>query len=583
MAGLFIWSNNTILNKEVVDSAFGRLGYKNGKLLMGGDYQVMVFPKSLYEIKNWFISDGHFICGIGTFGYKGKFYDHSLPLILKDIKEDMVDYTSFWGSFIILASVNGQLMIIRDGAGLTRLYIDKKAKIISSSFAAIIEVQNKEFNFDPLSAAELLTTGALTGDDTLLTDIKRLNINSLADNLNIKQSTATTYTTPANRAEALSQQIQIANMFIEKVTGVWFNYFNHGYIDLGMTGGMDSRLMAILTLKHTSRVTMHTHWRNEQMKNDDFKFAHIFAEKANLIINTRKVTPSMEMTAEELELNFEKAYCLSDGVIRPGAYWDEEYSTKDYRSNLCSTPYFRFLGFGGEQYRNGERLPQNSSRNLKSWIRWEMIYQFAGRHFLSEDKAIGIENRIETNLTKQFGSSELFLNLNNYKLYIQMVQSPSYRSLQAMMENRLGFCLNPFLDVHLSVPSMMAIPFLGKSLNFQLDMMKFLSQALAAIPNGYGFDFTRGEPITLKLGAILWQNLPPQIKHTAYARYKNYYRTNYIPILEAKHTFIRELINLIGKLNLPINIEKHKLVRSRSKLMLNLAYFLFRNKNKINF
>jgi hypothetical protein len=581
VAGIFIWRKGSTLSKEAVDIAFKNLGYKNGKYLMAEEFQLIVFQKSLYETKNWFCRDDYFVCGIGTFGYKGKFYDQSLPVIFEDINSGNVKLTDLWGSFIIVSYINGRFLLIRDGARLTRLYIDKREGVISSSFAAIIDSQNKKFNLDRLSVIELLTTGVITGENTIIDEIKCVSNLLPFNDITIEYSTSKSYPPPVDRDDALKQQIQISTNYIRKITIEWLKYFPDGQFDLGMTGGMDSRLLAILTLRNTSRVLTHTHWRKDQFTNADFKHAHIFAEKANLVINTREVTPPLDMTESQLENNFENSYCLSDGVIRPGVYWDEEYSTEKYRKYLCNAPYLRILGFGGEQYRNVERLPQNSNRNLKSWIKWEMMYQFTGRYFLSEYEANIVENRMESNLIKQFGKSDLFLNLYNFKRYIQLVQSPSYRSMQATIENRIGFCLNPFLDTHLSVPSLLAIPFLGKSLNFQLDMMKIMSPTLTEIPNSYGFDFTKGEPNIHRIGAVIWQKMPPQIKYPAYARYKNYNYTDYILRLETRYAFIRELISIIEKLDLPINLAKHKMVRSRSRLILNLAYFLLRSNRKI--
>jgi hypothetical protein len=290
----------------------------------------------------------------------------------------------------------------------------------------------------------------------------------------------------------------------------------------------------------------------------------------------------LELTEKQLIDNFESSYCLSDGVIRPGVYWDEAYSTEDYRLSIYNEkPFIRLYGFGGEQYRNGERIPLKSNRKLKSWIRWEMMYKYTGRYFNNDNEARLIENRIETNLIKQFGSRKINLNLHNYKKYIKLVQSPSYRSLQASMENRLGFCINPFLDVQLSDPAEFAIPFLGQSLDFQLSMIRKLSPFLAAVPNGYGFDFTKGEPLQYKIGSILWQNSPIILKYKLYAEYKNHYFSDYIFQLKKRNGIVEDMLIEIEKMKLPLNMDKHLLVRSRSKLVLNLGYFILRNSSKI--
>ncbi len=561
---------------------FESLDYGKGKFIHFDDWNIIIYPKKNYNIVNWKIYPDGIICGVGTFSYKGRFYDNALETIFHDVKHNCLRSTDFWGTFIIIVVTSNGNYLIRDGAGLTRLYRHRKNKIFSSSFAGLIANSDKCFSFDRDAATELLTTGVLTGDQTLLKEIKRIIKGNDVDSFKVIETYPESLPEPLNRNQALDQQIYITREYFKRIVKDWFNYIPESVIDIGITGGMDSRLLAALVMVHTEKTTLHTHWRKEGMKNDDFRYANIFAWETGTTLNTRKVKTPFEMNEQDIQNNFKKAYCLSDGVIRPGCYWDEEYSTATYRSGLSSPPYLRLLGFGGEQYRNGERLPLNSGRKLKSWIRWEMLYQFAGGYFVSKVEEQKIINRIESNLKSQFNHSIQYLNLYNFKIYIRQIQSPSYRSLQSTMENRLGFCLNPFLDINLSDPASNAIPFLGRSLSFQLEMLKSISPVIASIPNGYGFDFSRGEPAYLRMGAVIWQIIPEWFKHPVYARIKNYYRTDYIEQLAGKHEFIRDLEEIVADLNLPINLRKHRMVRSRARLLLNLGYFIKRNSHKIN-
>ena len=579
MAGLFLWHKSKELDPYTVNESFSSLDYKKGKYLQMGDWNAVVFPKANYDIQNWQIYREGSICGIGTFAYKGKVYDQALAVIYRDFEQKKLDKTAFWGSFIILVYAGGKFSIIRDGACLTRLYSQKDDLVFSTSLSGFIAHNQSKMTFDKDAATELLTTGVLTGSRTLVKEIQRIINGQKLDAVNIIESASAKYKQPKNREEALEQQINITKDFFRTTTNDWLKYMPESVIDVGITGGMDSRLVAALTLNSQPKIVLHTHWRKEQQKDKDFRYAHLFAEKTGMPLHITQVLDPTEMTSEQLQKNFEEAYCLSDGVIRPGIYWDEAYSTSAYRSGLTNTSYLRYIGFGGEQYRNGDRLPLKSIRSLRSWIKWEMNYQFAGRNFASEKAAKKIEGQIKHNLVNQLG--RVNLNLLGFKEYIRLIQSTSYRSLQANMENRLGFCLNPFLDTNLSVPSLLAVPFLGKSLGFQLDMINKISPKMASIPNAYGFDFEEGEPLKLKAAAILWQLLPPWIKHPIYSRLKNHFRTDYIPQMAKKHEFIRELEEIVLQLDLPINFIKHRLVRSRSRLALNLGYFLKRNKDKI--
>lgn len=580
MAGLLLWHKSKELDSKSVNEAFSSLNYKKGKYLQMGDWNAIVFPKTDYDIQNWLTYDEEgAICGIGTFGYKGKVYDQALPVIYDDVVQNQLDITAFWGSFIILVYTGGKFLIIRDGACLTRLYTHKDNLVISTSLSGLVELHRSKMTLDKDAATELLTTGVLTGSRTLVKEIHRIINHQKVDTVDIIETTSVKYNQPNNREEALEQQIYITKNFFRTTTNDWLKYMPESVFDVGITGGMDSRLNAALTLNNQLNIVLHTHWRRDEHKDKDFYYANIFAEKSGLPLHVNKVVDPIDMTPEQLIQNFEEAYRLSDGVIRPGCYWDEAYSTSSYRTGLTKTPYLRLIGFGGEQYRNGDRLPLRSKRSLKSWIKWEMNYLFAGRYFTSNDAVQKIEQQIESNIEKQVG--QIKLNLFGFKEYIRLVQSTSYRSLQANMENRLGFCINPFLDTNLSVPSKLAIPFLGKSLGFQMEMINIISPKIALIPNGYGFDFTKGEPLKLKFNAVFWQLLPPWIKHPLYSKLNNHFRTDFIPYMGSKHQFIKEIEEIVLDIGLPLDFTKHRLVRSRSRLALNLGYFLKRNIDKI--
>lgn len=582
MAGFFLWNNKISIPNQKVLSSFQDLGYKPGKILQFGNWNVAVFQKQLYEIENFKEFNDGVICCTGTFGYKGKVYEQTLDAIYHDYQNNCLEITGFWGSFSIIILTAKGATIIRDGACLSRIYTYESTPVFSSSFAAIIQILDAAFTFHKEAATELLATGVLTGNATIVAEIKRLTSGSQNKFINLIESKAKTYSEPKNRDEALEQQIEITSNFYKTVFSDFQNYLPDVRFDIGITGGMDSRLNIALALKTTDKqkLCLHTHWRKAGMADSDYKYAHIFAEQMNMPLHKVEVLSPMDMTEQQLSENFEAAFQLSDGVIRPGCYWDEAYSTSAYREKLAKAPYLRLLGFGGEQYRNGERYPLRSSRSLQSWVRWEMLYFFAGRYFITESEAQKTEQRIVNNLIQLFGKKPT-LNLRNHKTYIRLVQSPSYRSLQASMENRLGFCLNMFLDTQLSVPSELCIPFLGKSLSFQLDMIQRISPQAAQIPNGYGFNFAKGEPLKSKIGANIWQLLPPAIKHPVYAKLKKYNFSQHIPMLAKKHFFISQLEEFVQSTGIPIDFKYHRLVRSRGRLILNLGYFLKKYENKL--
>ncbi len=578
MAGFFLWHDSREYDPARIREVFWEHEYVSGKYLKLGKWNAVVFPKRLYQIENWQIfSEGSAFC-IGTFAYKGEVYEKALPVVYADLCNDSLDTKGFWGSFIIVASVKDKIYLIRDGAGLTRLYHIEDL-VFSSSYSGLLHSTNRKWTFDRDAATELLMTGVITGSRTLLREIRFVPPGRKLKYICTVESNSATYTRPETRNEALSQQIDISTSFVRKVTGDWIRYLPTSMFDIGVTGGMDCRLVVALLSEYKDRMVFHTHWRKAKDRDSDFRYAGILSRKMGVPLKTVEVTSADEMDNGQLEENFEKAYRLCDGEIRPGCYWDEEYATLRYRTQLTTISSLKFLGFGGEQYRNGEGIPLNSRRTVDSLIKWDLLYAFSGKYFMNKSAAQRIREQIRKDFVPATG--DMRSNLESYKEFIRLVQSPSYRSLQANIENKLGFCINPFLDTSLSLASMNAVRFIGTSLDFEVDMIRRLSPEIASIPNAYGFDFSKGEPLKHKMAFALWHLSPAAVKYPIYSAANHHFASSYIPKLSRQNGFIRDLERTVRKLDLPILYEKYRLRRSRGKLLLNLGYFLRRNENII--
>lgn len=579
MAGLVLWSNKLNVKSTAVQEGFSNIDYKPGLLYRSKEWNIIVFPKANYEYKNYFIKEDKFICCIGTFGYKGLVYNDSLPLILEDFINGKLDFHSFWGSFIVLMSIENKITIIRDSTFLTKLYSDKNNTVFSSSLASFMEFSDEKKTLNLPGMLELFTTGVITANQTIINEVKVINTFS-SNEVNIVTSEQYPLTPFLSKRSAIENTTKALQNYYKNAIHDFSKFQEKPKIDVGMTSGMDSRLNVILASLYSERVVTHTHYRKSKDLDKDYRIARLFSEKSKIPLNIVKVKDAFVMSEEELKNNYEKSYNFCDGVIRAGCYWDEQYSTEWYRGALIKGNYLRLLGFGGEILRNKERIPLKGGISLAKWVRWQMMYNFAGRYFSSEVDAQKIEKRIESNLKKEFNSAKFNLNLFNFKKYLIHIESPVYRSIQSSIENRIGFCINPFLDQKIVSYALNSVPFLGKSLSFQLEIMNKLSPSLSKISNGYGFDFTKSEPITESLLSVLWQKLPP-VKYKIFAKYKNYFHSDYIIKLSEKHDFIRELISEVKDIGLPLDLDKHLLFRSRSKLVLNVGYFIKRNRNKL--
>jgi len=575
MAGVFFWHKTQEIDPEKVNEAFSSLEYKPGKFLKLGDWNAIVFPKTSYNIQNWLVVSDGAICGTGTFAYKGKVYEQALPIIANDIRNNNLDPAKFWGSFLILANIGNRHLLIRDGAGLARLHGLRDKPVYSSSFAGLLRCSPTKLRFNKESAVELLSTGLITGNETIVEEIDHVNLSYEIKLIDQVLSSPDIHSAPKSRIEAIIQQVDIAKNYFINVSHDWFDYMPDSVFDISITGGLDSRLVTAFVLSLHRKIKFYTFWRNENSKDPDFRLAKNIANHLDIPIYFKEVRTADQLTDQELMNIFKAGHDSCDGVIRPGTYWDEEFSNSKYRLGLTPLPYLRMSGFGGELYRNMERLPLKSSRSYKSWARWEMIYCFAGHNFKRKKDLHLLESRIVANLEKLLGNG--YLNLLTFKEYYRKVLVVSYRSLQTNMENRYGFLISPLADANISILTRLASRFLGNSLQFEIDMLNKVSPELAKLPNDYGIDFSKSESEKHRIGVNVWQSIPPPIKHRLFSLYNNRYKNDFVYRLANKSSFVKSLIQILESTDLPLELMEVAKRNVRGKLVLNLGYFLQAN------
>lgn len=573
MAGFYIWHSSKSLNVKEINNTFSELDYTSGKHLISKDWNAIVFQKTHYNINNYIDFKNGFIFGTGTFSYKKQFYNNALQLLINDIKNNAINLKAFWGSFVIFYSDDNKTLLLRDSAKLQRLYTNENRLSYSSSFVGFLRSQDQKLNINKETITELLSTGLVIGNETIVKEIEFVDDMSNNHPFPILYSEIQEIVSEKIYDKVVAQHAELVKGFVKDISEVWIKYLPQSILNVSITGGLDSRLITAAIMANHSNFDFYSYWRNENSKDQDFNYASFIASYLNKKLHYLPVKQSMEMSEDELKETFRIAHNSSDGVVRPGSFWDEEFSSMNYRAGLGNLPYLRVTGFEGEYYRNMERLPFKSSRSLNSWINWEMIYRFAGNNFTSAKQHSAIVERIAYKLQHLVG--EKSLNLFTYKEYYRKAVVPSYRGLQNNVENRTGFIISPFADTIVSQNASLAIPYLGKSLQFEIDMLKYLSMDLAKLPNDYNFDFTRGEKT--KLAVTLWQKLPPQIKHKVFSALRGYYKDTYIASLVNQSNFITSLVDTVEQLDLPLNVHKLTLRSVRGKLILNLGYFIKHN------
>ena len=582
MAGIIFWSSSSGVKLENVNRTFDDLGYKKGVCLSNEVWNVVIFPKDKYEIKNYRIMQDGFICGVGTFLYKEWFYDDALETIYRDLKRGDLKTDGFLGSFLILVVQGSSATLIRDGAMLSRLHKERECQVFSSSFAGLLGSLNRPFSIDKNAVIELLSTGLVSDNSTIVSEVEMLGDEYIGQqgNLNVLSSKTSYDYRFASRNEAQEGMIESISTYMSKLSLTWLKYNPLGVANLSLTGGLDSRLLTAFVKETKMPYEFYTYWRNPESGDKDFPLAKYISKYLNKPLFYSETTSIEDLTDDARHTRFLSAYKSCDGVIRPGTFWDEETSTIQLRAGLSNSDYIRLTGFEGEYFRNMERFPLVSKRSYSEWVKWEMIYRFAGFNFTDQLSQQETERRIISNISRKIGTGSL--SLYKHKEYYKRILVPSYRSFQSNFENRIGFCINPFADEVISASALAITPFIGNSLDFEIDMLKKVSLELAALPNDYGFDFVQGESLWTRTATDVWQKLPQQIKHKLFSIYRGGYKDMKMMNTVNESKFLTSLINEVMNLGIPIDVYRLMMRSTRGKIVLNLGFFLLHNKENIH-
>jgi len=190
----------------------------------------------------------------------------------------------------------------------------------------------------------------------------------------------------------------------------------------------------------------------------------------------------------------ENAFNFTDGNIRSQYYWHEIYNTPDYYQDIGFVNRVMLNGVGGEQYRNGEWINRSTS-NFDTWIKNAVLFFQAGNPFRRSSEFSDFFAWYMEKIRRKLNIHSTRVNHLQIKRFLNEIYNPSLRTLRSNNENQLMFHLSPFTDWVVSSFAYRAVPFLGRSKEFQIRMIRRLNPEIASIRSSYGYPFSDDEPL----------------------------------------------------------------------------------------
>lgn len=511
----------------------------------------------------------------GTCFVKDKTYKEGLESILDDYTDHRVDQTRITGSYFLLFAKEGRFEYMTDPDSVQNVFFHRPSGTISSSFLACIKGavhKTGKLNLNKPACAEILSTGILTGPDTIITEIERYEpaIHSELPGLNkvdTKVSKTFTYLR-ASFGDEIKYQIEVLEEYFQKLRPV----INEMGVLSGLTGGFDSRLLFILLQKSTGNMKVYT--TNRGFPTRDSECAGLLAAHYGFEISSPLNKRFNEMDSESFHRLLKENMQFNDGQIRSFQLWNEEIKSRNYLESLYGDFKTGMSGVGGEIYRNGEYLA-NKKYRFEDWFYYEMIYRNSGNPFKDKNQRKEMIGYVKNKIYKLLGedTSKEFISRSFIKRFFATIYNTSCRTVRNNIENQICFFLSPFTDHLISNAAISAIPHLGRHHNFEKEMIRKLDPDAGEIPLVYGYRINDSVPFRYRIistvksiaGFNLYYRMLLSVKKKPFSLSENMIRT---------HGLLELYVNRVRQLNLPVNIDMILAGNNHSPLVFELGLFI---------
>lgn len=583
MGAFVLFNKGSGHNYKAVEEHFQRQGFQTPERIEIGNYWLWLYKKILINENNYIIENENAVFTVGTVIYKSGSYRESLANLLRDYLNNSIEIERLKGNYSIIFKRGDEITFLTDRTDIQNVYYDNGLTVISSSFLACIYDSFVRFSLNRDAALEVITTGSLIGPDTLLKGISRLenyNLPSIeASNQGIKffqlETQKEVDLCKKKYDECLGEQINTLQSYFKEIK----DFADSCGTDSGITGGHDSRLIMALALKNFDNISFHSHWR--KYKDKELSAAEEVCKKAGVPLKQVEVKHPLDMDEEEMHSTLENGFLFSDGHIRMHGFWTEEYNTAQYREKILGDKKFGMSGIGGEQYRNTERMVYYVWE-MRKWVMYDIILYETGNSFRSETALNDLTHYIEGKIRKKLNyRSSKYISHLIFKKYFNEVFIPARLGARNNAENRLSYFLSPFTDYRVSRKAYEAVNKLGPAYQFEEDMIKNLDPSIASVISDYGFDFYNGEPFSNKVKSYINALIPKALNVSRTERYRKRKGNKDYEKLNEKFKIVRECVERVKELELPVDIEKLSYKPDLMPLIIGLGYFLKRLEDKI--
>ncbi len=555
MGGFFLYSKKERIDEDRVRGLFSVKGFGAPAEFLLGDARLWIHRKQLIDHKNFcHLGSGEAIFAIGTPIYRGLGYASSLKRLLRDKVAGRLDRSQILGSFCLLFWCKPHLQIMTDAGDMLHVFANSPGTVLSSSLQAVLVAGPTRYEINRAAILEQLLTGTITGPDTSFSDIILVNRNEQEG----FESEICEFVVDCSGSREDAEYELGFDAEVDAQLATLREYFrsisplaqSYG-IDIGLSGGYDSRLLLLLAKETGGTVSTHTF--AGVAHSVEREIATELARMADVPLLQLPLKLLEDRPCQEIATVVEDALHYYDGRTNMTMGTFNDVHTRAARIIALGGKQLGLNGLGGELYRNREHL----SRGRIDCRQWVQYYVFDPGTAASVGERIrnSLAEVLITKYSRLIGSDlRAGFNRKAARGYYRRVWLPYSVGPKNAAENQLAFFLLPFADPSVTKKSMRIDRHLGRSGHFEGAMIRRLDQYIAAIGSSYGHGLG-AEPISSLTRAWVRSILPIRARNLAgrcRARQMVMAGRTKSEIL-TPHKGLREGLELLRSLDLPID------------------------------
>lgn len=517
MGAFFFYKTEIPLNQNAVESLFLAKGFCNPTVHTFGSWTLLHYRKQLQADEPLVVClAGVKLFAIGTFAYKGLGIQRSLEAVLADHLAGKLERDKLVGAYCFLICERTQITFVTDPMGLIHVFTNDKNTIYSSSFAALLKAGPKKYRVKTLAVIENILTGYIIGPETI---VEGVFLADLQYRRTLGGSEVAFVSQPNDGREIEPTRSDSFISCVDKQLAELDRYFSlfegvvgeAGGVDIGLSGGYDSRLLLLMAQRHFRGVHAHSHFHRSASP-DEMCAAKISAALDVPLYRCAEAKQPAEMDSDEFDRNLENVAAYNDGRVFHDYSWLVYFRTRWYREAVLRGLRCGMNGLGGELYRNHDNHCYHRV-GVREWIEARVI----GAVLASVVVPKVFDNALDYLITK--AGLTLRVDISSHithhqtRRYFGELFCVYGAAVRMNIDSQLALSLSPFLDQGPRLASYGALPHLGLDGRLEAAMIERLSPQLAAITSNYGYPFNRRPPLKRLAKCALRGMLPYRLQN----------------------------------------------------------------------